>query len=112
MDTAALGGTLNGTGVFGCELHETGEIHRQLADGIMGLGLGSISLVGQLAAQGAIADEFSLCYGSWGPKAGVTGESSANGAVVFGALGHASGHMQYTPIVRCAARRAASGGCS
>ena len=97
-DTLALGPTLGGSVVFGCETHETGEIHRQLADGVLGLGRGDVSVVGQLAASGVIADEFSLCTGSWGPEAGVAGESSANGAVVFGALGAPQG-MVYSPLV-------------
>jgi hypothetical protein len=99
-DTLALGASVNGTVVFGCETRETGEIMRQAADGILGLGLGTVSALSQLASQGAVADVFSLCYGSWGPESGVTGEASANGAVVFGALPPgAAPAMQYTPLL-------------
>ena len=86
VDTVTLGPGLNGSVVFGCETRETGEILRQAADGILGMGRGDTSLVAQLAKQGAMADVFSLCYGSWGPQAGVTGAASANGAAVFGQL--------------------------
>jgi hypothetical protein len=99
-DTLSLGASVNGTVVFGCETRETGEIMRQAADGIFGLGLGTVSALSQLATQGAVADVFSLCYGSWGPAAGVTGEASANGAVVFGALpAGAAPAMQFTPLL-------------
>lgn len=86
VDVVSLGPTLNGTVVFGCETRETGEILRQAADGILGMGRGDTSLVAQLAKEGAIADVFSLCYGSWGPLPGVSGPASSNGAIVFGAL--------------------------
>jgi hypothetical protein len=103
-DTLALGPAVNGSVVFGCETRETGEIMRQAADGILGLGLGHISVLSQLASQGAVSDVFSLCFGSWGPQAGVTGEASANGAVVFGALpAGAAPHMIFTPLATAAA---------
>ena len=86
VDTVTLGPQLNGSVVFGCETRETGEILRQAADGILGMGRGDTSLVAQLAKQGAMGDVFSLCYGSWGPQPGVTGPASANGAAIFGAL--------------------------
>jgi hypothetical protein len=103
-DTLTLGPAVNGSVVFGCETRETGEIMRQAADGILGLGLGHVSVLSQLASQGAVADVFSLCFGSWGPEAGVTGEASANGAVVFGALPvGAAPHMIFTPLATGAA---------
>eukprot|EP00976_Prorocentrum_cordatum_P068990 1179364-Prorocentrum_minimum.AAC.1 len=58
---------LVGTGkpvVFGCELQETGEIYRQRADGLMGLGISKVSIATQLAQQGIIADAFGLCFGA------------------------------------------------
>lgn len=51
--------------VFGCELQETGELYRQNADGLMGLGLSQISIPTQLAAAGAIDDGFALCFGGF-----------------------------------------------
>lgn len=48
---------------FGCELKETGMIYDQVADGLLGLGDSPSSLVNQLASNGIIEDEFSLCLG-------------------------------------------------
>eukprot|EP00191_Tetraselmis_sp_GSL018_P003793 CAMPEP_0177598816 /NCGR_PEP_ID=MMETSP0419_2-20121207/12605_1 /TAXON_ID=582737 /ORGANISM="Tetraselmis sp., Strain GSL018" /LENGTH=521 /DNA_ID=CAMNT_0019091395 /DNA_START=616 /DNA_END=2181 /DNA_ORIENTATION=+ len=48
---------------FGCETQETGEIYRQAADGIMGLGVSEVSIPFQLAKSGAIEPMFSLCFG-------------------------------------------------
>ncbi|KAK3266280.1 hypothetical protein CYMTET_25086 [Cymbomonas tetramitiformis] len=50
--------------VFGCEMRETGEIYRQAADGLMGLGQAAVSVVTQLANSWAIDDGFALCFGS------------------------------------------------
>lgn len=50
--------------VFGCELKETGEIFKQQADGLLGLGNSPASVINQLVAAGEMADTFSLCYGS------------------------------------------------
>lgn len=56
----------NGTAVrlaFGCETGETGEIFRQTADGILGLGNSGSAFHSQLVAQGVIEDTFALCFG-------------------------------------------------
>mmetsp|Transcript_2166 Transcript_2166/g.6412 ORF Transcript_2166/g.6412 Transcript_2166/m.6412 type:complete len:472 (-) Transcript_2166:868-2283(-) len=48
---------------FGCETHESGEIYRQAADGIMGLGASEVAIPFQMAKSGAIDSMFSLCFG-------------------------------------------------
>jgi len=48
---------------FGCATRETGEIYRQAADGILGLGNNVNALHSQLAATGAVGRMFSLCFG-------------------------------------------------
>lgn len=63
--------------VLGCETSETGSLYSQHADGIMGLGRGSLSVVDQLVVQGAIASSFSLCYG---------GMDDDGGAMILGAV--------------------------
>lgn len=63
--------------LFGCETTESGNLFLQHADGIIGLGRGSLSVVDQLTGQGAIANAFSLCYG---------GMDEGGGAMVLGAL--------------------------
>lgn len=63
--------------VFGCETSESGGLYSQHADGIMGLGRGSLSVVDQLIVQGAIASTFSLCYG---------GMDEDGGAMILGAV--------------------------
>ncbi|KAA8522620.1 hypothetical protein F0562_013019 [Nyssa sinensis] len=63
--------------VFGCENVETGDIYRQHADGIMGLGRGDLSVVDQLVDRGVISDSFSLCYG---------GMNVGGGAMVLGGI--------------------------
>ncbi|GFR53015.1 hypothetical protein Agub_g15707 [Astrephomene gubernaculifera] len=55
--------------VFGCENGETGEIYRQMADGIMGMGNNNNAFQSQLVARGVIEDVFSLCFGY--PKDGL-----------------------------------------
>ncbi|GIL60482.1 hypothetical protein Vafri_15027 [Volvox africanus] len=55
--------------VFGCENGETGEIYRQMADGIMGMGNNHNAFQSQLVARGVIDDVFSLCFGY--PKDGI-----------------------------------------
>jgi len=49
---------------FGCETGETGEIFKQQADGLIGLGDSSISIVNQLTKSGVIENKFALCFGS------------------------------------------------
>jgi len=48
---------------FGCETRETGEIFKQRADGLFGLGNSDVSIVNQLVKLGEIDDTFSLCFG-------------------------------------------------
>ncbi|PNH07727.1 Aspartic proteinase-like protein 2, partial [Tetrabaena socialis] len=55
--------------VFGCENGETGEIYRQMADGIMGMGNNHNAFQSQLVQRGVIEDVFSLCFGY--PKDGI-----------------------------------------
>ncbi|XP_039015457.1 protein ASPARTIC PROTEASE IN GUARD CELL 2-like [Hibiscus syriacus] len=61
--------------VFGCENRETGDLYRQRADGIMGLGRGQLSIMDQLVDKNVIGDSFSLCYG---------GMDVGGGAMVLG----------------------------
>ncbi|XP_057861928.2 aspartic proteinase nepenthesin-1 [Cryptomeria japonica] len=63
--------------VFGCENSETGDIYHQHADGIMGLGRGTLSVMDQLVQTGVIANSFSLCYGGMG---------IGGGAMILGAI--------------------------
>ncbi|TYI56610.1 hypothetical protein E1A91_D11G223400v1 [Gossypium mustelinum] len=71
--------------VFGCETEETGELYRQHADGIIGLGRGDLSIVDQLVEKGVISDSFSLCYGGMdvGGGAMVLGGISAPSDMIF-----------------------------
>lgn len=76
--------------VFGCETFESGEIYKQQADGLFGLGNSDSSLVKQLAMAGVIEDTFSLCFGV------VQGD----GALLLGdspALEEVS--LQFTPLL-------------
>jgi len=49
--------------VFGCEADETGEIYRQKADGILGMGNNNNAFQSQLVEQKVIDDTFGLCFG-------------------------------------------------
>ncbi|KAK5784967.1 hypothetical protein PVK06_039508 [Gossypium arboreum] len=71
--------------VFGCETEETGELYRQHADGIIGLGRGDLSIVDQLVEKGVISNSFSLCYGGMdvGGGAMVLGGISAPSDMIF-----------------------------
>lgn len=48
---------------FGCETRETGEIFKQQADGLLGLGKSEGSLIQQLVKKEIIENQFSLCFG-------------------------------------------------
>ena len=76
--------------IFGCETRETGEIFKQRADGLFGLGNSDASLVNQLVAAGEIDDVFSLCFGVVeGDGVLMLGQSPAAAQI----------RMQYTPII-------------
>ncbi|KAG7674709.1 putative Aspartic proteinase 39 [Nannochloris sp. 'desiccata'] len=76
--------------IFGCETKETGEIFKQRADGLFGLGNSDASLVNQLVAAGEIDDIFSLCFGVVeGDGVLMLGDSPAANEV----------GLQYTPLV-------------
>mmetsp|Transcript_31796 Transcript_31796/g.38438 ORF Transcript_31796/g.38438 Transcript_31796/m.38438 type:complete len:477 (-) Transcript_31796:588-2018(-) len=65
--------------VFGCESSETGLIHSQKADGVMGLDASEDGIITQLTKQGVIDDVLSFCIG---------GEGGEHGGGAF-FLGHA-----------------------
>lgn len=75
---------------FGCETRETGEIFKQQADGLLGLGKSDNSLIQQLVNRNIIENQFSLCFGL------VEGD----GALI---LGHSPAlenvNLGYTPMV-------------
>jgi hypothetical protein len=76
--------------IFGCETRETGEIFKQRADGLFGLGNSDASVVNQLVAAGEIDDIFSLCFGVVeGDGVLMLGDSPAANEV----------ELQYTPMV-------------
>lgn len=77
--------------VFGCAMAESGALHRQAADGIMGLGNSNASLINQLVKQGAMQDRFSLCFGS------IEGQ----GALLLGDLDlpRNTVHFDYVPML-------------
>mmetsp|Transcript_22652 Transcript_22652/g.62543 ORF Transcript_22652/g.62543 Transcript_22652/m.62543 type:complete len:640 (-) Transcript_22652:415-2334(-) len=76
--------------VFGCEEGETGEIFRQKADGLIGMGDNDNSFHSQLLKMGAIADSFALCFGYPSGGTMLLGDVSFPG----------SEDMVYTPLLR------------
>lgn len=75
---------------FGCETRETGEIFKQQADGLLGLGKSEGSLVQQLVDKSIIDNQFSLCFGLVeGEGALILGKAPALMDVTLG----------YTPMV-------------
>ncbi|KAL4433645.1 hypothetical protein ABPG75_000086 [Micractinium tetrahymenae] len=76
--------------IFGCETRETGEIYKQRADGLFGLGNSDASVVNQLVKAGVIDDVFSLCFGMVeGDGALLLGDAEVPGSIA----------LQYTPLV-------------
>lgn len=67
--------------VFGCEESEAGEIYRQKADGLLGLGRSSASVLDQLVRAGELEDAFSLCFGTF----------DGDGALLLGSAARATG---------------------
>jgi hypothetical protein len=83
-------GSTTTTIVFGCTARETGEIHRQRADGLLGMGLSDDALHAQLARSGAINRQaFGLCLGF-----------PSGGSLVLGGgvPSEAAAAMQWTPF--------------
>ncbi|KAL4450641.1 hypothetical protein ABPG77_000997 [Micractinium sp. CCAP 211/92] len=76
--------------IFGCETRETGEIYKQRADGLFGLGNSDASVVNQLVKAGVIDDMFSLCFGMVeGDGALLLGDAEVPGSIA----------LQFTPLV-------------
>ena len=76
--------------IFGCETRETGEIFKQRADGLFGLGNSDASVINQLVAAGEIDDVFSLCFGMVeGDGVLMLGDSPATADIP----------LQHTPLV-------------
>ena len=76
--------------IFGCETMETGEIFKQRADGLFGLGNSDSSVMNQLVSAGEIDDVFSLCFGLVeGDGVLMLGDSPATQEV----------DLQHTPII-------------
>ncbi|KAF5836020.1 aspartic peptidase domain-containing protein [Dunaliella salina] len=90
-DTAgSMAGGSNVRIVFGCEEGETGEIYRQKADGLIGMGDNDNSFHSQLLNMGAIADSFALCFGYPSGGTMLLGDVSFPG----------SEDMVYTPLLK------------
>ncbi|KIZ07939.1 hypothetical protein MNEG_0012 [Monoraphidium neglectum] len=75
---------------FGCGMRETGEIYRQAADGILGMGNNANALHSQLARAGITSRVFSLCFGF-----------PAGGTLLLGDVGlpPSVGPLSFTPLL-------------
>jgi hypothetical protein len=87
---------------FGCATRETGEIHRQQADGLLGMGASDDALHAQLARAGVTDAAFGLCLGFPSGGALVLGSAvptTAAPAAAGAAAAGAAPRMQYTPLL-------------
>ena len=110
QDTLRLG-PIRASAIIGCENAASGNIFIEPSDGIMGLGLGQISVFSQMVDAQLVTDQFAVCLGPIGAEysvavgPGVNPNSAAeNGAIVFGSLAGTdvenATDVQWTPLVR------------
>ncbi|KAI7729705.1 hypothetical protein M8C21_012383 [Ambrosia artemisiifolia] len=78
------------TVMFGCSTSQSGELSMpdRAVDGIFGFGQQGLSVISQLASQGAAPDAFSHC---------LVGDGDGGGILVFGQI--MDPNMVYTPLV-------------
>jgi len=62
--SASAGGFVEPLVAIGCANEESGDLHTQDADGILGLSNSPLSVHSQLVAKGAMDDVFALCLGA------------------------------------------------
>lgn len=107
QDTVGIG-PLDSEVIFGCENAASGNVWEEPSDGILGLGLGQMSVFSQLVDAQVVIDQFGVCLGPIGPEYTVadplaTAQGSENGAIVFGSLADTDiqdSDVQWTPLVR------------